>query len=234
MKRALKMVPVLAVVAAVSLPTQSFAANTNVKAGYLVDADVNVSGTTIELNAGLNGGALVKSNLLKGITYEIVDANSGKTLYTKNTTEAKINAKIENLKPSVEYCLDVRVKGKVLKDLVKADLKLNADQKLKLTKKGLKIKDSLLCVTTGDEPSPKDPKNPDKPKDPKVPNDPKTPENPKDPKTPENPKDPKQPDPKKPDNPKQPPAVDPKTEPMKPVKENPEPTLWERFVSLFS
>lgn len=215
MKKALKMVPALAVVAAISLPTQSFAANTDVKAGYLVDADVNVSGTTIELNAGLNGGALVKSNLLEGITYEIVDANSGKTLYTKNTTEAKIHAKIENLQPSVEYCLDVRVKGKALQDLVKADLKLTADQKLALTKKGLKIKNGLLCVTPGD--------------------DPKTPETPKDPKTPENPKDPQQPDPKKPDNPKQPPVVDPKTEePIKPVKEQPEPTLWDRFVSIFS
>jgi len=228
----MKIVPALAVVAAMAMPTGVFA-NTDIKNKYLVDADVKAQGTTIEVNASLKGGSLVDSTLLNGGEWQIVDQD-GKTLFVKKTTKAKVHAKIENLKPEVEYCLDVRVKGKVLNETVQTKLNVDADQKIALTKKGLKIKDGMLCVTTG-KPDPKDPVNPkvpNEPVDPKNPENPKNPKDPVDPKNPENPKNPKEPvETKNPENPKEPVKEDtnPKTEP----KEEPKQSWLDWLLGLF-
>lgn len=226
--RMMKILPALVVGVSMISYTggQAYAANTDIQSQYLVNADVKAHGTTIEVNAGLKGGTVIDSKLLNQLEWEIVDQN-GKTLYVNKASKAQLNVKIENLQPKVEYCLDVRLKAKAL-DAIKTKLNLEADQKIALTKKGLKIKKGLLCVTTGDQ-DPNDPKNPQDPVDPKDPNnpqdpvDPKDPKNPKDPKEPQNPKDPKQPndpkdpvDPKNPENPK-----DPKN-PKEPVKNNAE------------
>lgn len=205
MKKWLKIVSSLTVAAAVALPTSVFA-NPNVKAKALLDADVKVTGTTIEVNAGLNAKGLVDSGkLLNSGEFRIVDQN-GKVLYAKKGTNLKLNAKIENLKPNVEYCLDIQVKGKVLDKLVDANVKAHADQKIKLlSDKGLiKIKKGYLCVTT-DKPGDKGPKTPEKPNKPT----PKQPENPK-----------------KPENPKQ-------TQPAKDEPKVKEPSLLDRLLNLF-
>lgn len=222
MKKWLKVLSSLTVAAAIALPTLPASANPTVKANALLDADVKVQGTTIEINAGLNAKGLVNSGkLLNSGEFRIVDQN-GKVLYVKKGTNLKLNAKIENLKPSVEYCLDVQVKGKVLDKLVNVNLKANADQKIKLlSNKGLvKIKKGYLCVKTGN-PGDKAPENPKNPT-PEKPNKP-APEKPNKP-APQKP-NPKPENPKK-DNPKQ-------DQPAKDQQKIEKPGLFDRLLSLF-
>lgn len=171
MKKWLHALSSLTVAAAIALPTLPVNASP-VKANALLDADVKVHGTTIEIDAGVNVKGLVNSSkLLNSGEFRIVDQN-GKVLYAKKGTNLKLNAKIENLKPSVEYCLDLQVKGKVLDKLVNLDVKANADQKIKLLNKNslVKIKKGHLCVTTGKpgDKAPEDPNNntPQKPNTP--------------------------------------------------------------------
>lgn len=190
MNKLVKGISALTVAAALSLPSATFA-QTNVGAKYLLDADVKVNGTTIEVNAGLRGGALIDSSLLSGGEWQIVDQN-GKILHAQKSSKLKLNAKIENLQPSVEYCLDLRVKGKVADELINANLRANADQQIQLNKQGLKVKNGFLCVTTG---KPNDPNTPPAtPTDPKAPkqvNTPKQDETPKSNEAPKNDETPK-------------------------------------------
>lgn len=211
MNKWLKVASSLTAAAVLALPA-SVSASPNVNAKALLDANVKVTGTTIEVNAGLNAKGLVDSgNLLNSGEFRIVDQN-GKVLYAKKGANLKLHAKIENLKPNVEYCLDVQVKGKVLDKLVNANVRAHADQKIKLlSEQGLiKIKNGYLCVKTGD-PGDKTPKQP----------------TPKQPDTPKQPVSPKQPDtPKKPDTPKQ----------DQPAKDQPKvekPSLLDRLLSIF-
>jgi len=218
MKRWLNVLASLAVATAITLPTLPTSAHPNVKANALLDADVKVHGTTIEVTAGLKAKGLVNTgHLLNNGEFRIVDQN-GKVLYAKKGTNLKLHAKIKNLKPSVEYCLDLQVKGKVLDKLVDVNLKANADQKIKLlSKKGLiKMKKGHLCVKTG-EPGDNKPETPKKP----------TPEKPK----PEKPKNPAPKPNPKPENPK---PKNPKQD--QPAKDQPKvekPGLLDQILSIF-
>lgn len=232
MKKWLKAVSSLTVAAVIALPTSVFA-SPDLKAKALVDADVKVNGTTIEVNANVKAKGLVDSGgLLRNGEFRIVD-QTGKVLYVKKGADVKLNAKIENLKPRVEYCLDVQVKGKVL-DNIELNVGAKADQKIKLLNKNslIKIKNGHLCVTTGD-PGDQGPNNPNQPK-PEQPNPgPNQPDNPNpvSPKEPDNPKQPQ--NPKQSENPKQQQPSDDKPAKDQPKIEKEEPSFLDWILGWF-
>ncbi|SHE79701.1 hypothetical protein SAMN05444392_103187 [Seinonella peptonophila] len=200
-----KVVSTLALTTALSFPLSAFAQDIKVPVeksitavqshanlNYQLQANTKIKGTNVEVSIQLKGGSALASHLINTKNWEIVDQHGSvlpaiKSVHVKNKTMVILIAKVENLKPSIQYCFNIRLKGKLEESLAKAKIKLTGQK-------------GLVCATTGkptpdqNNPKPDTPKNPDQdnpkqptPKDPKGNDQPKQPNDKND--QPKNPKE---------------------------------------------
>ncbi|MBH8608774.1 LPXTG cell wall anchor domain-containing protein [Thermoactinomyces sp. CICC 10521] len=139
MRKWTKVIPALAVTAALAFPMTTFAHSGNqpeVDAKYHLLPKVEVTDSTIDIWTSIFGASTVDSG-----EWQIIPVGpnkAGKPAHLNQSTKAQFHAHFEGLKPSVEYCFNIHFTGKLDGDKVNTALMLKG-------KKG-----NLFCVKTDD------------------------------------------------------------------------------------
>lgn len=139
MRKWTKVIPALAVTAALAFPMSTFAQSSNqpeVNAKYHLLPKVEVTDSTIDIWTNIFGASTVDSG-----EWQIVPVGpnkAGKPAHLNQSTKAQFHARFEGLKPSVEYCFNIHFTGKLDGDKANISLMLKG-------KKG-----NLFCVKTDD------------------------------------------------------------------------------------